>query len=74
MALHLQCQVKAVPLRAAVGGLAPTARAAGQVDAFSSFLAESGINVLRDEFNIIDRLGNKLHCVFLLDLGAPGVA
>jgi hypothetical protein len=33
-----------------------------------------GIKVLRDEFNIIDRRGDKLRYVFLLDLGAPGVA
>jgi hypothetical protein len=37
-------------------------------------LAEGGIKVLRDEFNIIDRRGDKLRCVFLLDLGAPGIA
>ena len=37
-------------------------------------LTEGGIKVLRDEFNIIDRRGDKLRCVFLLDLGAPGVA
>jgi hypothetical protein len=35
---------------------------------------KGGIKVLRDEFNIIDRRGDKLRCVFLLDLGAPGVA
>jgi len=29
---------------------------------------------VRDEFNIIDWRGDKLRCVFILDLGAPGVA
>lgn len=37
-------------------------------------LGKGGIKVVRDEFNIIDRRGDKLRCVFLLDLGAPGVA
>jgi hypothetical protein len=37
-------------------------------------LRDGGIKVVRDEFNIIDRRGDKLRCVFLLDLGAPGVA
>ena len=37
-------------------------------------LVKSGIKIVRDEFNIIDRRGDKLRCVFLLDLGAPGVA
>jgi hypothetical protein len=36
--------------------------------------AKGGIKIVRDEFNIIDRRGDKLRCVFLLDLGAPGVA
>jgi hypothetical protein len=36
--------------------------------------ADGGIKVMRDEFNIVDRRGDKLRCVFLLDLGAPGVA
>jgi len=35
---------------------------------------KGGIKVLRDEFNIIDRRSDKFRCVFLLDLGAPGVA
>jgi hypothetical protein len=35
---------------------------------------KGGIGIERDEFNIIDRRGDKLRCVFLLDLGAPGVA
>jgi hypothetical protein len=35
---------------------------------------KGGIKALRDQFNIIDRRGDKLRCVFLLDLGAPGVA
>jgi len=37
-------------------------------------LRDGGIKVVRDEFNIIDRRGDKLRCVFLLDLGAPGLA
>ena len=37
-------------------------------------LRDGGIKVVSDEFNIIDRRGDKLRCVFLLDLGAPGVA
>ena len=37
-------------------------------------LREGGLKVVRDEFNIIDRRGDKLRCVFMLDLGAPGVA
>ena len=37
-------------------------------------LRDGGIKVVRDEFNIIDRRGDKLRCVFMLDLGAPGVA
>jgi hypothetical protein len=45
-----------------------------QADAFPSCLAKGGIKIVRDEFNIIDRRGDKLRCVFLLDLGAPGVA
>ncbi len=36
-------------------------------------LCDGGIKVVRDEFNIIDRRGDKLRCVFMLDLGAPGV-
>lgn len=37
-------------------------------------LRDGGIKVVRDEFNIIDRRGDKLRCVFILDLGAPGTA
>ena len=37
-------------------------------------LRDGGIKVVRDEFNITDRRGDKLRCVFMLDLGAPGVA
>jgi len=37
-------------------------------------LCDGGIKIVRDEFNIIDRRGDKLRCVFLLDLGAPGAA
>jgi hypothetical protein len=37
-------------------------------------LRDGGIKIVRDEFNIIDRCGDKLRCVFLLDLGAPGAA
>ena len=37
-------------------------------------LRDGGIKVVSDEFNIIDRRGDKLRCVFMLDLGAPGVA
>lgn len=37
-------------------------------------LRDGGIKVVSDEFNIIDRRGDKLRCVFLLDLGAPGAA
>jgi hypothetical protein len=37
-------------------------------------LRDGGIKVVRDEFNIIDRRGDKLRCVFMLDLGASGAA
>ncbi|MGA2748336.1 MAG: hypothetical protein ABSG59_06130 [Verrucomicrobiota bacterium] len=36
-------------------------------------LKDGGIKIARDEFNIIDRRGDKLRCAFLLNLGAPGV-
>ena len=36
-------------------------------------LNQGGIKVLRDQFNIIDWRGDKLRCVFILDLGLPGV-
>ena len=36
-------------------------------------LRDGGIKVVRDEFNIIDRRGDKLVVVFMLDLGAPGI-
>ena len=35
-------------------------------------LRDAGIRVVRDEFNIIHRRGDKLRCVFMLDLGSPG--
>jgi hypothetical protein len=41
---------------------------------FSLAWPRAASRVLRDEFNIIHRRGDKLRCVFLLDLGAPGVA
>ena len=37
-------------------------------------LGDGGVKIVRDEFNIIDRRGDKLRCVFMLALGAPGVA
>jgi len=37
-------------------------------------LAKGGIKLARDEFDIINRRGDNLRCVFLLDLGGPGVA
>ena len=37
-------------------------------------LRDGNLKVVRDEFNIIDRRGDKLRCVFLLEMGAPGVA
>jgi hypothetical protein len=37
-------------------------------------LRDGGVKVVSGEFNIIDRRGDKLRCVFMLDLGAPGVA
>jgi hypothetical protein len=37
-------------------------------------MRHGGVKAVRDEFNIIDRRGDKLRCVFLLDLGASGVA
>jgi hypothetical protein len=37
-------------------------------------LRDGGVKVVSDEFNIVDRRGDKLRCVFMLDLGAPGVA
>jgi hypothetical protein len=37
-------------------------------------LRDGGIKIVRDEFNIIDRRGDKLRCVFLLDLGVPTAA
>jgi hypothetical protein len=52
--------------------LAPDNKAA--IKQLRKVLADGGIKVLRDEFNIIDRRGDKLRCVFLLDLGAAGVA
>jgi hypothetical protein len=52
--------------------LAPDNKAA--IKQLRKVLADGGIKIVRDEFNIIDRRGDKLRCVFLLDLGAPGVA
>jgi len=37
-------------------------------------LRDGGIKVVSDEFNIIDRRKDKLHCVFMLDVGAPSIA
>ena len=37
-------------------------------------LRDGGIKIVRDEFNIINRCGDRLRCVFLLDLGALGAA
>ncbi|HEX5220273.1 MAG TPA: hypothetical protein VFZ59_11950 [Verrucomicrobiae bacterium] len=37
-------------------------------------LRDGGIKVVCDEFNIVDRRGDKLHCVFMLAVGAPSVA
>jgi hypothetical protein len=37
-------------------------------------LRDGNISVVRDQFNIIDRRGDKLRCVFLLEKGAPGIA
>ena len=34
-------------------------------------LADNGIKVRRNEFDIIHRRGDKIRCVFLLDLGRP---
>jgi hypothetical protein len=36
-------------------------------------LVKGGIKIVRNRFDIIDRRGDKLRCVFVLDLGAPGV-
>jgi hypothetical protein len=51
--------------------LAPERRMA--VKQLRKILLDGGIKIARDEFNVIDRRGNKLRCVFLLDLGYPGV-
>ncbi|HEY3855670.1 MAG TPA: hypothetical protein VGO67_14875 [Verrucomicrobiae bacterium] len=37
-------------------------------------LVKGGIKVVGDQFDIIDRRGDKLRCYLVLDLGAPGVA
>jgi hypothetical protein len=37
-------------------------------------LVKGGIEIVRNQFDIISRRGDKLRCVFVLDLGAPGVA
>jgi hypothetical protein len=36
-------------------------------------LVKGGIKIVRNDFDIIDRRGDKLRCYFVLDLGAPGV-
>lgn len=36
-------------------------------------LRDGGLNVVRDQLNFIDRRGDKLRIVFMLDLGAPGI-
>ena len=36
-------------------------------------LRRGGIKIPRDSFTILDRRHDKLRCVFLLELGAPGV-
>jgi hypothetical protein len=33
-----------------------------------------GIRIARDQFNLVDRRGDKFRCVFVLELGAPGLA
>jgi hypothetical protein len=35
-------------------------------------LADGGVKIQRDQFNIADRRGDKIRCVFMLDLGVPG--
>lgn len=37
-------------------------------------LRDGGIDIVRDEFNIVDRRGDKLRVVFMLAQGTPGVA
>ncbi len=37
-------------------------------------LVKGGIKIGRKQFDIIDRRGDKLRCVFVLDLGAAGIA
>ena len=37
-------------------------------------LVKGGIRVVGDQFDIIDRRGDKLRCYLVLDVGAPGVA
>jgi hypothetical protein len=37
-------------------------------------LKDGSIKIASGEFNIIDRRGDRLRCIFLLDLGVPGVA
>lgn len=36
-------------------------------------LVDGGLRVVRNEFNIVSRSGDALRCVFLLNLGTPGV-
>jgi hypothetical protein len=36
-------------------------------------LGKGGIKVVRNKFTIIYRGGDKLRCIFVLDLGSPGV-
>jgi hypothetical protein len=37
-------------------------------------LVKGGIKIVRNRFDIFGRCGDKRRCVFVLDLGAPGVA
>lgn len=52
--------------------LSPDAKTANKQ--LRKVLAKGGIKIGRKRFDIIDRRGDKLRCVFVLDLGAPGVA
>ena len=59
------------PTRASFALDADTMIAARQI---RRVLSKGGLKIARDEFNICYRRGDRLHCAFVLELGAPGVA
>ena len=38
-----------------------------------NLLTDAGLKIEADEFNIFDRRGDRLRCVFIFSCGAPGV-